>query len=305
VARGRGQLCTVAAILAAAAAGCGLGPGDSSEGKATLTVTRDYGSDRLLEAAVEDPAESETVMRFLDREADIETRYGGGFVQAIEGIEGGFEDGRGFDWLYYVNGVWSSVGAAEREVEPGDRIWWDHRDWTDAMRVPAVVGSWPEPFVHGYEGEELTVAVECAGARAACDAVAASLDDAGADMARGTGDGLRVLVGSWRNVREDPAAAQIEEGPAVSGVFADIEREGGAYELLALDVRGSPARRMRAHAGLVGAVRLADDPPTWIVTGTDARGVEAAAGLFDEEHLRDRYAVAVAGGRELALPVVE
>ena len=32
------------------AAGCGLGPGESSEGEATLTVTRDYGAEPMLEA---------------------------------------------------------------------------------------------------------------------------------------------------------------------------------------------------------------------------------------------------------------
>ena len=64
-----------------------------------------------------------------------------------------------------MNGIESPVGSAERPVAGGDRIWWDHRDWTDAMRVPAVVGSWPEPFLQASAGEErLPVRVECAGA---------------------------------------------------------------------------------------------------------------------------------------------
>ncbi len=79
----------LAALVAAAlGAGCGFGPGESSEGEATLTVTRDYGAEELIEATREDPPESETVMRVLDSEAEIETRYGGGFVQSIEGISG-------------------------------------------------------------------------------------------------------------------------------------------------------------------------------------------------------------------------
>ena len=44
-----------AALVAVAAPGCGLGPGESSEGEARLTVTRDYGAERLLEATVSDP----------------------------------------------------------------------------------------------------------------------------------------------------------------------------------------------------------------------------------------------------------
>ncbi len=133
-------------MCVAAAAGCGFGPGPSSEGTATLTVTRDYGSKTLVDEAETDPHSSETVIRFLDREADITTRYGGGFVQSIDGLAGAERAGRRYDWFFYVNGIESPVGAAEVHVHGGDRIWWDYRDWTDAMQVPAVVGSWPEPF---------------------------------------------------------------------------------------------------------------------------------------------------------------
>src|SRR5215217_4634814 len=79
-----------AAALACAVAvvGCGFGAGPSSSGTATLIVTRGYGSELLVEARDEDPPSSETVIRFLDAEADITTRYGGGFVQSINGLSG-------------------------------------------------------------------------------------------------------------------------------------------------------------------------------------------------------------------------
>ena len=52
-----------------------------------------------------------TVLQALDREADVETRYGGRFVQAVDGIEGSLE--RGDDWFFFVNGV-----AARRAAPP-------------------------------------------------------------------------------------------------------------------------------------------------------------------------------------------
>ena len=143
----RGRSVVVAVALAATTTGCGLGPGDSSPGTATLTVTRDYGADPVLEASESDPSESETVIRFLDREAEITTRYGGGFVQSIDGTAGGVEGGRSNDWFFFVNGIESPRGSAEVAVRGGDRIWWDYRDWTAAISTPAVVGSWPEPFL--------------------------------------------------------------------------------------------------------------------------------------------------------------
>jgi Domain of unknown function (DUF4430) len=303
------RLATLAA-LAVGVAGCGFGSGEASEGEAMLTVTRDYGSQRLVEATEEDPPESETVIRFLDREADITTRYGGGFVQSIEGLPGTIEDGRSFDWFFYVDGIESSVGSAEREVRGGHRIWWDYRDWTDAMRVPAVVGSWPEPLLQASADDPLEVGVECEASAAACDEVEAQL--AGAEVmadvvepGEAEESAPRVLVGEWESIRDDPAAAQLDDGPATSGVFARFERSAGSYRLVALDQRGAVAAELDSDAGLVAAVRHGEDPPTWLVTGASSDGLAAAADLLESEVLSDRYAVAGYGdGPPVPLPVL-
>src|SRR3712207_9028518 len=100
-------------------------------------------------------------MRLLQRNTRVKTRFGGGYVQAIEGLGGGRERGRPVDWFYYVNGVHAPKGAGATKVRPGDRIWWDRRDWGVTNRVPAVVGSFPEPFVHGIDGERLSTRIEC------------------------------------------------------------------------------------------------------------------------------------------------
>lgn len=312
-ARGSGRLALAAIVVALA--GCGLGAGASSEGTASLRVTRDYGTTPLLEGELERPSESQTVLRLLDREADIETRYGGGFVQAIEGVSGGVEGGRRSDWFYYVNGVESSIGAAERPVEGGDRVWWDYRDWTAAMRVPAVVGSWPEPFAQGSaDGERLPVRIECAGEHAACATARDRLADEGvsarlirAGVVR-QGEALRMLVGPWRELRKDPAAGQIDAGPATSGVFARFDRSADdGVTLVALDEQAQPAVRLGRGTGLIAAVRDGERPATWVVSGVDRAGVRAAAGALGEEMLRDRYAVGVEAGaaRGVPLPVVE
>jgi hypothetical protein len=70
-----------------------------------------------------------------------------------------------------------------------------------------------------------------------------------------------------------------------------------------LDEAGKPARSFGPDAGLVAATRRYDAPPTWVVTGSAAAGVRAAAGLLDAADLRDHYAVAVERGGEEALPL--
>jgi len=294
----------IALVSAFAAAGCGLGPGDRLE-QVELTVTRDYGAGELLSREIGDVAESDTVMRVLERDAEIATRYGGGFVQSIDGLEADRREGRYWDWLYYVNGVEASVGAAGYELDGGEAIWWDYRDWTDTQRVPAVVGSWPHPFVDGYEGAgRPPVAVECMAGGSACDEDRARLEQAGAAVASGEPEGaIRVLVGPWERVRLDPAAALIEDGMQASGVFAQLDRDGEGFELRGLDQEGEEARRFGPDTGLVAATRRYAAPPVWVVTGTSAAGVRAASRLLDKGGLSDHYAVAVEGGEETPLPV--
>ena len=310
-------LAATALICVVAAAGCGLGPGDDA-GKAELTITRDYGAEELEEATVE-LHESDTVMRVLDREAEIETRYGGAFVESVDGLAER-SGARRSDWFFYVNGIESSLGAAEFRARDGDRIWWDYRDWTDALRTPALVGSWPEPFVHGFDGERWETAVICAlkappsmaspcarTEQAVGRHVSSVLTPAGGGEvtrmrpARGA-ELAHILVGDWVAIRDDAVAGLLEEDTSSSGVFARFEDADGAVRLELLSERGEVVETLGPRAGLVAALRPADGPPTWVVTGTDAAGVTAAADLLGEP-LRNHYALAVAGGEPIPVPV--
>lgn len=294
----RGMAVAIALLAALAAAGCGLGPG-ADVGSVRLTVTREYGAVPVLERSV-GAKESDTVMRLLEGEADVATRYGGGYVQSIDGVAEGERGGDPYDWFFYVDGVESPVGAAEVDVHGGERIWWDYRDWAATNHVPAVVGSWPAPFAQGVEGKRNPVVVECKGGGEACGTVRSALESEGVKLASGSPKGaIRVLVGTWDQLRSDPAAHLIEEGPAESGVFADFK----GRELVALDQDGGEAEFLGPDAGLVAATSRYGGPPVWLVTGGTEDAVRAAAGALDAQHLRDHYAVAIAGGKAIPLPL--
>jgi hypothetical protein len=296
------------ALCATAVAGCGVGSGED-EGEVDLTVTRNYGQEAVLEQQ-DSIDESDTVIRVLDRNAEVETRYGGGFVQSIDGLAGGSSGGRRTDWFFYVNGIESPVGGAEYDLSDGDQIWWDYRDWTAAMRVPAVVGSWPEPFVHGFRGERWEAAIDCAGPRPPCDETGSRLAAHGVHTVADSGAvgggqrraTIEVLVGSWHQIRSDPTAALLASGPDRSGVFARFV--GERKPLLELEnERGEPTGSIGKGGGLVAALRPDDGPPTWVVTGTDRQGVAAAASLLGDA-LRNRYAVATQpGAGAIGVPV--
>lgn len=286
-------------------AGCGVGFGaGEQDGNAELTITRDYGSGVLLEESVGPLSESSTAMRLLDQSAEIETSYGGGFVDSIESISSS-SGIRSFDWFYFVNGIAAERGAAEFVVEPGDRMWWDHRDWTDAMDVNAVVGSFPAPMKGGYDGNAWPVSVECLSVETACMQVEERLEEAGVELAPAStedGDTLRVLVGSWSEVGADEEAARLDRGPSASGVFAGFVESEGGDRLVGLDESAEATTDFGPQSGLIAAMRRGEEPPVWVVTGTDERGVKLAAGALDAGQLRNRYAAAVSPDGVFSLP---
>lgn len=135
----------------------GCGHERSGSGRASLWVTRDRGATVVLVRTV--PA-GMTALQALDREADVRTRYGGRFVQSIEGQAGDLSRRR--DWFWFLNGIEADRSAADYRLRPGDVEWWDLRSWGDRMREPVVVGAFPEPFLHGYDGKVWPTAVRYA-----------------------------------------------------------------------------------------------------------------------------------------------
>jgi hypothetical protein len=295
---------TLAAVVVLA--GCGLGAGSTPSG-VKLLVTSEFGA-RILPAS--HPLEvkgQETAMSLLVRNYPVVTSDGGGFVQSVDKLSGGQVAGQPVAWFYYVNGVEATKGAAATNVHSGDRIWWDRHDWSQTEGVPAVVGSFPEPFLNGVEGKRLPVRVECASVGGyACRTVAARLRALGVSPATGSiatkGDSgvLRVLVAPWTSIGARLGARSLTRGPRASGVYARFST--GGQELSLLDQEAHTTDTLSAGAGLIAATRQGEDAPVWLVTGTDGEGVERAAHAFDQSTLDDHFAVAVSAAGAIPLP---
>jgi hypothetical protein len=302
-----GLACTAAVALSA---GCGLGEGDAIAGGATVRVTRDFGRVELGRARTHSLHEGETVISFLRSKFDVMTRFGGGFVQSIDGQAGEGPSGQR-DWFYFVNGVEGEVGAAQYDVSAGDRIQWDLRRWQAAMRVPAIVGAFPEPFLNGIEGKRRPVRVECGETEEEpCSDAKAALENTGVPVSRaslgapGTEAVVRLVVARWPQARIVRGASTLEEGPETSGVFARFAGDGQSLDLL--DEDGEVARTVRPGDGtaLVAALRPRDDELVWLVTSLDQAGLAAGVAALGERQLRDAFAVAVTGSSVEKLPLV-
>jgi hypothetical protein len=263
------RTCLLAAALLLA--GCGVGQ-TGHQAPAKLTITRDMGAVTVRESEVE----------------------GGQTVGAVL-----HDRPVGARWL---NGV---AAGDDAEVHGGDQLWADAAP--ASARTPAVVGSFPEPFLHGIDGKRLPVRIECADARgAACRQVGDRLTSYDIPAARGglqtarADETLRVLVGPWTALRPDPAVNALERGPRASGVYARIAPDGRSIAVL--DASGRITKTLGAGSGLVAVTKLPDDRPTWVVTGTDVAGVASAARAFEEGTLEHRLALAVSDDLPVALP---
>ena len=303
------SLVAALALLAASlVAACGVGPGDPlEEGGAKLEVTRDFGH-RFLGGTAQIAAinQGDTVMRFLEKTHDVETSFGGGFVDSIDGVKG--DKGARNDWFYFVNGIEASKGAADFGLSPGDRVQWDYRSWRAAMRVPAIVGAYPEPMVNGREGKRLPVRVQCERQDSEpCREVMRRLSEKDVVASQSALQGsvgensVRVLVGRWDTLREVRGASAIGQGPRASGVYARFR--GDTLELLRPD--GSVERAAPPGTGLLAATEGESTGIVWVVTGADDAAVGRAAEALDERKLHGAYALAETPEESVRLPVVD
>jgi Domain of unknown function (DUF4430) len=302
--RAPAAVAALATVLACS--GCGLGAGAPTKG-VSLMVTGQFGSRPVSTVSRSKVPGSETVMRMLERSFKISTRYGGGFVESIDGLA---PSGSRSDWFYYVNGVQASKGAAATAVHAGDHIWWDLHDWSATENVPAVVGAFPEPFTNGIGGRRYPVTLECAAdLEASCQQVTKALTAEhvpAASQLLGTGSGpdtLGVVVGTWKEIHSELAAQLLAHGPGASGVYARFSGAGGdALQLL--NPSGRVARTLGAGTGLIAATADQSSVPTWMITGTDPAGVLAAARALTPEALRHHFALAVQGATRVPVPIV-
>ncbi len=205
-------------------AGCGIGAGPGTK-QASVRVTANFGRTLYGSAAERHVPGAETVMSLLERHFKVATRYGGGFVESIDGHSGSSEPPR----LVLLRQRHPGAAGCRRDRRAQGR--------------PHLVGP-PrlERHRHGSRGRRfLSRAVHqrhrrqgvpdaselrrrpC---RAACNAVGTALHRYGvkaADQVLGTGSGsdsLAVVVGTWNEIKGVIAAQLIAAGPRDSGVYA-------------------------------------------------------------------------------------
>jgi hypothetical protein len=289
-------------LLAAIFSGCPAPPANSGgQASVTVAVTRDFGQELILaeELIIEDGTDA---MEALQAVAEVETKYGGGFVEAINGLSS--EEAKRLDWLYYINGISLSLGAKDYRLRDGDVEQWDLRDWGYLQFVPAIIGAFPQPFLNGIRGEvRPTAVVYDAPFAEEAGALAAKLEERGVaevrlESAETLADGVKeqnnlIILGGADN----GLIFELNELPKKMGFFAYFE--GG--KIMVLNEKGEPAGEYGVGWGLIQATQNPWSPGgigsgegcVFIVSGADESGVRSAAKVLIDNSDRLGYAYAV------------
>jgi len=318
-------LCTLTVLLAAVFYGCAApnppansngqpSPDGSLSSAVTVVVTWDFGNEVLLEETV--AIEPDTrAMDVLQKVASVETKYGGGFVDSINGIGAGSEEaGKSpMDWFLYINGIASNVGAADYILGDGDVEHWDFRNWSYHQYVPAIIGNFPQSFRRGYKGNiRPTVVVYEAWLGSEAESLVEHLERAGIlDVSAVSGDQLSGEVREQNNLiilAEMDSGVIAEINSAYKKLGLSIYFDSG--KIVALDADGNTFREFGSGSGVIQATQNpwqpkgvgAGESVVWMVTGNDETGVRSAVEALMYQDFKYAYAVVISGGEIFRVP---
>lgn len=288
--------------------------------KTKLVVTNNYGHQEMFNKEV-GIVKDEVGMEVLFRNLDITTAYGGGFVNEINGLESGFtfytgDERKKEDWFYWVNGILAPVGIAEYTPQPGDVIWWDYHDWSVTMFIPAVVGSYPQPFKNGFWGKVSdTIILYEEDFFDEAESLKESLNEKGVKTVILTEyspelledeDHYVIALGVWKDLsKESQFLNTINKKNKLVGVYGKFTDEG----LSAIDFKGQIIKTFEKDAGFIYAHSPGVNglKPFWCITGTDEIGVEKAIEVLIEtpEKIEQMFSAVVTEDEIINCPYTE
>ena len=281
-------------------------PGNS----VSVLITRDFGRNLIKDENVR-PMSGDSVMDVLHDVAHVDTGYGGGFVDAIDGLGSSSGADGHADWFYYVNGVLSGMGADEYEVKGGDAVWWDYHTWNENNFIPAVVGSYPMPFARTNQEERATVLFsdyleslsrQVGGYLGEYGAhVRYSSDLSGFDYGERSGPAIAFLT--FEDARRTGWIADLLKNRSKTGIF--IAFDGDKPVPLDSDGNPAPTDEEISAAVLACGSGVGDRSPVWLVLCDGERGAAQAGRLLvsNPESLNRKVGVVVGtSGDVYALP---
>ncbi|MEN6324973.1 MAG: DUF4430 domain-containing protein [Syntrophomonas sp.] len=279
-----------------------------------LSVTRDFGCKVIFAQEVK-YQEGATILDILQAHLRVETAYGGSFVNAINDLKSssGAGDGTRLDWFYYINGIACEVGVLDYDSRNAASIWWDYHPWQTGPANSAVIGSFPEPFRHGYRGKLKPMVLMSSpdddqGRRALRETmetyrVSRIITDKLEEERLKNREGPTVVLGKWDALKKLKYLEDFNQAYQRNGSAIHFTDQG----LDLLNYNGEVVKKLKGSAGVIIATGegLGDDCPLWLISGTDDKGWQNALQILLEhpDKIKHLYGAAVVGEEVIPLPV--
>ena len=232
-------------------------PGCRAGGRSRVTVSQDFGAAAAADAA---PGRGETDdLALLERsfEATRPTAR-----EEIGGVAGGRRRQAGRVVLLRQRRSRPTRRAARRKLYPGDRIWWDHHGRASRRRCRRSSGRSRSRSARAWTARSCRSGSVCTVPRGPLvrrgrDAAQRPASSASRGRTSSTWPGdetMRVLVGTWSELRKDRAAARtLEAGPRARRV-RPLQRRRRRRSTCSTPT-ATPRKTLGAGAGLVAATR--------------------------------------------------
>ena len=289
----------IAFLLAIVLSGCH--PQPSGKIAVKVIVSQNFGNKLVLDelARISDSANA---LDALQKVATVETKYGGGFVEAINGIRSQYSENKvNGDWFFYVNGISANVGGLSYKLCNGDIEHWDFHDWSLRAFVPAIIGDFPQPFLSGYQGKvSPTIIVYDKAFQDAAQDLMNKLEELGVER-------VTTQIATKLLPQDKKHSNLILLGTEDFDLISELNenRKLGFYihfedsKAVIYDSQGNKTQ-YESGCGLIQATQNPWNPKgigvcenvVWIVSGTNENQVQNAATILTNHDERFRYACA-------------
>ncbi|MCT4604659.1 MAG: DUF4430 domain-containing protein [Marinisporobacter sp.] len=292
--------------------GCGQEASAKNE-KVEVIVSRDFGNDTLSKKDV-DFSKDISVMEVMEKDFDIETAYGGGFINGINGLKSeftGLKNKKKVDWFYYVNGILSEVGPEDYYLEPKDLVIWDYHNWDNNIYGSSMIGAYPINFVNGHDGNIYKTEIVTMKSYEKQGAIlldylrkqgVKAIDHV--NLENGNLQDVQInsiVIGSWKELKKKKYIKDFYENGNKCGFYFKLD-EG----IKGLNNKGEVLKTYKKGAVITSVVKeYGGSASMWLVTGNDENCIKKATKLLYEnpEKIKGKFSVIVTEKEIINIPI--
>ncbi|WP_058485479.1 DUF4430 domain-containing protein [Defluviitalea phaphyphila] len=289
---------------------CGQIKDEKSSGKVNFIISKNFGN-QIIDNKFLEYKENYTVIDYLEENFEIETAYGGGFVNSINGIESGFTNKTNkeqLDWFYYVNGNLANIGANEYVLSSEDVVIWDYHSWGNDNYVSNIIGAYPINFINS--GLDLEI-IENGDYTSEIDELKKYLKDEGLkNITVNTYDKNdienieinSIIIGKYKDIKNIPMIKNVFDNKENFGIFYDIEENINIYSFDRKTVetyeKGAIISSVQKEYNSLSVI--------WMITGNDENLIKKAIKILNEnpEEIKGKTSLLITEDKIVNLPIV-